>query len=298
MSPSSTSWLSPVWPYRYTSPTPEQLRERRELLTLRGEYAQLSTLILILMFSVHKFAASRGRGRDKGARGGSLTLSLSAWLDSPLMRGGAETRGQYIVATVWMVWLLGLSAWRTGDDYLHLTKSLAYTVLATIPFNLLLSPKLSPTTHPFNLICSHLLRVPQAHLTPYHRLFGRLVIPTLVSLHSFLYIMFFVQNGLLEKRLNDADVQLGVGGFWVLAGLWGTSGWTRGKGNSTPRLKSGFMSKRTAYVIHVGLVMVLLGMAYFHVEYARRFVVQALVIYGVDVGSWVVKRIFRAGMGV
>lgn len=107
-----------------------------------------------------------------------------------------------------------------------------------------------------------------------------------------------MQNGLLEKRLNDADVQLGVVGFWVLAGLWGTSGWTRGRGNSTSRLKSGSMSKRTAYVIHVGLVMVLLGMAYFHVEYARRFVVQALVIYGVDVGSWVVKRIFRAGTGV
>ncbi|OAX80809.1 hypothetical protein ACJ72_04852 [Emergomyces africanus] len=285
--------------------TPEQLRERRELLALRGEYAQLSTLILLLMFSVYRFTARRRTGRskfDRGSDGGSFSLPLSAWLESPFMHGGAETRGQYMVAMVWMMWLFGLSAWRTGDDYLHLTKSLAHTVLATIPFNILLSPKLSPSSHPFNLICSHLLRLPQTRLTPYHRLFGRLVIPTLVSLHSFLYIMFFVQNGLLEKRLNDADVQLGIVGFWVLAGLWGTSGWVAGwarsRGYSTSRLASGSKSKRTAYVLHVVLVMMVLGTVYFHVEYARRYVVQALAIYGLDVGSWGVKWLLRAGVAV
>ncbi|OJD17014.1 hypothetical protein AJ78_02858 [Emergomyces pasteurianus Ep9510] len=301
---SLSTWLPALWPYRYTSPTPEELRQRRELLTLRGEYAQLSTLILLLMFSVYSFAARRRTGSskdDKWAGGRSSSLPLSAWLESPLMRDGTETRGQYLVATVWMMWLFGLSAWRAGDDYLHLTKSLAHTALATIPFSFLLSPKLSPTAHPFNLICSHLLHVPQTHLTPYHRLLGRLVIPTLVSLHSFLYIMFFVQNGLLEKRLNDADVQLGIFAFLALAGLWGASGWVagwaRGKRYSTSRLVSGSGSKRAAYVLHVVLVLVVLGTVYFHVEYSRRYVVQALVIYGVDVGSWVIKQVLRTGVG-
>lgn len=32
--------------------------------------------------------------------------------------------------------------------------------------------------------------------------------------------------------------------------------------------------------------------------YARKFVVQALMIYGVDVGSWVIKRLFRSGVRV
>ncbi|EER45084.1 predicted protein [Histoplasma capsulatum H143] len=301
----SGTWLSPLWDYRYTSPTPEQLRERRELLTLRGQYAQLSTLLLILFFSAYRLCARRirssGRGKNHDAKSSSLPLSV--WLDSPLMRSGAETRRQYLVATVWMAWLLALSAWRTGNDYLHFTKSLGHTALATIPFNLLLSPKLSTTTHPFNLVCSHLLHLPQTHLTPYHLLFGRLVIPTLISLHSALYLMFFVENGVLEKRLNDPDVQIGIIGGWILVLLWGTSGWVvgwvRGQGNPTSRSSgSGSKSKRMAYVVHVALVIVLLGAVYFHVEHARKFVVQALMIYGVDVGSWVIKRLYRSGVRV
>ncbi|PGH08361.1 hypothetical protein GX51_01187 [Blastomyces parvus] len=287
----TNTWLSPLLDYHYTSPTPEQKAERRELLNLRGEYAQISTLALLLLFSIYRFGASRaggnGNGNGPGTNGGSRS-----WLDSPLMRGGGETRRQYLVAAAWMVWLLALSAWRTGDDYLHLTKSLGHTALATVPFNLLLAPKLSTTAHPFNLLCSNLLLLPQTHLTPYHRLFGRLVIPTLICLHSLLYLMLFVENGVLEKRLNDSDVQFGIFAFFALVGLWGTSGWVVGwvrrKGNST----SGRISKRVAYVLHVAFVMLLLGMVYCHVEHARRFVVQALVIYGVDVGSWVVKMLF------
>lgn len=132
------------------------------------------------------------------------------------------------------------------------------------------SPKLSTTTHPFNLVCSHLLHLPLTHLTPYHRLFGRLVIPTLISLHSALYLMFFVENGVLEKRLNDPDVQIGIMGAWILVLLWGTSGWVvgwvRGQGNPTSRSSgSGSKLKRMAYVVHVALVIVLLGAVYFHV---------------------------------
>ncbi|KLJ10343.1 hypothetical protein EMPG_14252 [Blastomyces silverae] len=304
-SPGTSTWLSPLVGYRYTSPTPAQLSERRALLNLRGEYAQISTLVLLLLFSVYRFGASRGRARSRGngsGKGAGTDGKAPSWLDSPLMRGGGETRGQYLVVAGWMVWLLALSAWRTGDDYLHLTKSLGHTTLATVPFNLLLSPKLSTTTHPFNLLCSNLLLLPQTHLTPYHRLFGRLVIPTLISLHSLLYLMFFVENGVLEARLNDSDVQFGIWAFFALVGLWGTSGWVVGwvrrKGNSTSgsgsgsSSSSGRMSKRGAYFLHVAFVMLLLGVVYFHVEHARRFVVQALVIYGVDVGSWVVKMLF------
>ncbi|OJD26570.1 hypothetical protein ACJ73_02043 [Blastomyces percursus] len=294
----TNSWLSPLADYRYTSPTPEQLRERREFLNLRGEYAQLSTLVLLLLFSVYRFGASRGRARSRGNGNGPTTdRGTPSWLDSALMRGGGETRGQYLVAAVWTVWLLTLSAWGTGDDYLHLTKSLGQTILATVPFNLLLSPKLSTTTHPFNLLCSNLLLLPQIHLTPYHRLFGRLVIPALISLHSLLYLMFFVENGVLETRLNDSDVQFGIWAFFALAGLWGTSGWVVGwvrrRGNPTAgSASSGRISKRGAYVLHVAFVILLLGVVYFHVEHARKFVVQALVIYGVDVGSWMVKMLF------
>ncbi|EEH19813.2 hypothetical protein PABG_02072 [Paracoccidioides brasiliensis Pb03] len=286
MSPSlSSPWPQSLWPYRYTSLTSQQLRERRELLSLRGNYAQLSALVLLLLLSVYRFATS-----NLGTKGIERRSTLvSAWLDSPFMYGATEMRRHYLVAAGWLVWLLALSAWKTGDDHLHLTRSIAHTAMATTPLHLLLSPKLSPTFNPFTQVLSRLLHLPQTYLTPYHRLFGRLVIPTLLSLHAFLYIMFFVQNGLLEKRLNDADVQFGIVGILVMGALVGMSGWVKKRGSS--KRASGSVSRGTAYLIHVSLAMCLLAVAYCHVEYARKFVVQAVGIYGVDVGSWVIKKV-------
>ncbi|EEH39600.2 hypothetical protein PAAG_01789 [Paracoccidioides lutzii Pb01] len=299
MSPSlSSPWPQSLWPYRYTSLTSQQLRERRALLSLRGNYAQLSALILLLLLSVYRLATTK-IGTIGIERRSTL---LSAWLDSPFMHGATEMRRHYLVAVGWLVWLLALSAWKTGDvmcehdltskqDYLHLTKSIAQTAMATIPLHLLLSPKLSPTFNPFTQVLSRLLHLPQTYLTPYHRLFGRLVIPTLLSLHAFLYIMFFVQNGLLEKRLKDADVQFGIVGILVMGVVVGMSRWVKGRGSS--KRASGSVSRGTAYLLHVSLVMGLLAVVYCHVEYARKFVVQAVGIYGVDVGSWVIKRLLR-----
>ncbi|KAK2789055.1 hypothetical protein FQN52_006422 [Onygenales sp. PD_12] len=276
-----------LWPYRYTSPTPSQLQERRNLLTLRGEYAQVSALVFLLLFSVY-----------------------------PL---GPETGRQYLVATAWLVWLIVLSAWKTGDDHLHLTKSLAHTTLATFPFQLLLSPKLSPTTHPLHsLLLTPILNLPQTALTPYHRIFGHLVLPTLLSLHAALYITFFVQNDLLARRVGDLDVQWGVTGvvlLWVVVSVWspavkrgvqtGAKAKVKAKEDEGREEKSeeeavkrpSSKKQRTAYIVHVSLVMSLLGVAYFHVKWARKFVWQCLALYAVDVGSYAVRGVVGSGKG-
>ncbi|PGH17343.1 hypothetical protein AJ79_01227 [Helicocarpus griseus UAMH5409] len=285
---------SSLWPYRYTSPTPDQLRERRELLTLRGQYAQLSVLVFLLMLGVYRLATRKSS--SSSAAGTQKRTPKSSWLDTPLEPGAPESRRQYLVAGAWFVWLLALSVWRTGDDYLHLTKSLAHTTLATLPLHPLLAPKLSPQTNPFTLLHTRLFHLPQTHLTPYHRLFGWLVFPTLLFLHAGLYVTFFMQKGLLQKRLGDADVQWGFVAVTGLVGLVGVARWMgagMGRGGGGGGGKGGGKGWMRGYVVHVGLVMGVLGAVYCHVEYARGFVGWTLVVYGVDVGSWVVKRWLR-----
>jgi len=44
-------------------------------------------------------------------------------------------------------------------------------------------------------------------LDPYHRLLGRIIV-FLMAVHSSLYLNFYVQKGLLYKRLADWDVIL------------------------------------------------------------------------------------------
>lgn len=65
--------------------------------------------------------------------------------------------------------------------------------------------------------------------------------------------------------------------FLVLV-LWATS--------STIRLVGGLrkkLSRDTFYAVHVSLVLVLFAAAYFHVEYAQKYVLQALAFYAVDI---------------
>lgn len=94
------------WPYRFIlSLSDEELERRRNILDNRGHYAQFSGLILLGAF----FLYGLGRGnRFEQNRGKS-------WWDTPAIRGGSETRKQYAVTLSWLLWLVSLSIWRTGD---------------------------------------------------------------------------------------------------------------------------------------------------------------------------------------
>lgn len=72
---------------------------------------------------------------------------------------------------------------------------------------------------------SYLTSIPQPHLTPYHRLFGRVVLTPLLLGHVVLYLVFFAQSAspnpafgsLLAKRIRDPDVQWGIGAVGMAA---------------------------------------------------------------------------------
>ncbi|EEP77181.1 predicted protein [Uncinocarpus reesii 1704] len=235
-------------PYRFLSLSAAQVQARRELLDLRGTIAQISALLLLLAASLYWRAVSA----HSPAAGGKKTGKN--WFDSPPVKGWRETRRQYLLTLAWGVWLVGLSAWRTDDDYLHLTKSLAHTAMATIPIQVLFAPKLASRSN----FVLRLLGVRQAIFTPYHRLYGRLVLFPLLTLHAILYITFFMRQSLLAKRSSDADVQWGMAGIILAWAIWSMS-----SGGKT-------LTKRQFYLGHVAMVMGLLVVAYFHVVHVRR----------------------------
>ncbi|KAL1961332.1 hypothetical protein VTO42DRAFT_60 [Malbranchea cinnamomea] len=265
--------LDSLWPYRFVTLTPEQTQERRNVLTLRAQYAQLSTLLVLILVSVHARLSKTKRNVSKEQK----KNQPKPWLDHPPVAGWGETRRQYLVMSIWLVWMVALSVWRTGDDYLHLARSIGHTIFALMPFEIFLSPKLS-SQHPL----LRLSGLSQAALTPYHRLFGRLVIFPLLTLHAMLYMMFFALTTepvpLLPKRLNDLDVQLGITGISLAFVLWITSSSWRAWGGLKKKV-----SRETFYAVHVSLVLGFFVVAYFHVEYARKYVLQALAVYAIDI---------------
>lgn len=100
------------WPYRFiwTLSEEEKLR-RRELLDRRGAYAQWSIIAMILVLRLYQ-----------GWAESAATLSTSkprrgpaSWWDRPLVVGWLETRRQYALCGLWLLWLFSLSVWQSGD---------------------------------------------------------------------------------------------------------------------------------------------------------------------------------------
>ncbi|KAI9369968.1 hypothetical protein BJX61DRAFT_517451 [Aspergillus egyptiacus] len=105
--------MSQAWLWHFVSVSEAEKQQRRDLLTLRGYYAQLSILLAIVLLRLYSaFLSSKHQERRGRKAGGPRQKS---YLDSPLFTGWFETRRQYLLCLFWLSWLLGLSVWGTGD---------------------------------------------------------------------------------------------------------------------------------------------------------------------------------------
>ncbi|KAL1971115.1 hypothetical protein VTN77DRAFT_66 [Rasamsonia byssochlamydoides] len=270
--------MSLSWPYHFVSLSKEEIQRRRNALDLRGYYAQLSALAVIAAISLYRLYHKGHLTRR--------TPTKRSWWDLPPFQGWAETRKQYSIVLLWLVFLLGLSLWNTGDDYLHLTKALAHVSLSQLPFQMLLAPNpfIFPSNPALPSLLSSLTSIPQTALAPYHRLFGRLIIVPLLCGHGILYLLFYVQSAhpvfgtLLAKRLRDRDVQCGLVGLAtaLLVVIFGRSTLWRLRSLQWPSLSSVDARRQVFYIGHLALVTALLALAYAHVVYARPFVIEAV----------------------
>ncbi|KAJ0422406.1 hypothetical protein BJY00DRAFT_280101 [Aspergillus carlsbadensis] len=267
------------WPWHFVSLSESEKQHRRELLTLRGYYAQLSILLAIILLRAYTAFPAIDQP-TKGRR-------QKSWLDSPLFAGWLETRRQYLLCLGWLIWLLFLSVWSTGDDYLHFTKALGHVGLSQLPLQVAMSPAFYITSTPrASSLVSVLATIPQPIVTAYHRLFARVVIAPLLVGHAFFYCLFFLQSShpdfgsLFSKRIRDPDVQWGITAvsmaiaIMIFARPIGATGviW---KGSIKIR-------RRAFYIAHVLLVGLLCLAAYVHVAQAQAFVLESLGIFFVN----------------
>jgi hypothetical protein len=98
------------WPYRFVIPSEEEKLLRRELLDLRGSYAQWSIIAVIIVLRVYQgWAKSVAEIYPKKRRG------PTSWWDRPIVAGWLETRRQHALCGLWLLWLVSLSVWNSGD---------------------------------------------------------------------------------------------------------------------------------------------------------------------------------------
>jgi NAD(P)H-flavin reductase len=150
-------------------------------------------------------------------------------------------------------------------DYLHLTKRFGTVAIAQFPLQYGLSLK---SFSPF----SWLLNSSHEHINRYHQILAR-AITALLALHAAFYLNFFAQVGVLGKRLFDLDVTVGILAFGALLFMYLTS--------ITAIRK---YSYRLFFIVHLAAAFAIPGLILFHARAARPFVIEALVVFLIDLG--------------
>lgn len=255
-------------PYKFVSLSPEQIQDRRDKLDQYGFYAYLSPIVLLISIFFIRIILSSSVKDSKNPRDFQKPSTLQLqwrrlvwWLDEPLTPEFGQTK-VHLLGLAYASWLLFLSFYQTGNDYLHLTKRLGHVAISQLPLEYAMAIK--STRNPIQIAAG----LSWEALNPYHRLFGRIVHLFLIA-HAAMYMNFFIAAGLLSKRIQDTDVRLGLAAFWVFNILAVTA--------LPPVRKSGYHTR--FYLPHIMTAFILLPILAFHVPYTRKYIYQALAAY-------------------
>ncbi|KAK0721477.1 hypothetical protein B0T21DRAFT_414659 [Apiosordaria backusii] len=280
-----------LFTYRFIEGLTEAEKQaRRRALNNYGLAAQLSDLlpvVLILLYRLTKWVvrervdgSSNGeyaavpsspvmkRKREEGVRSWSARKRrLQWWLGEDVEVGGHVygQRDQWIVGTVWLLWLVTLSFMETGEDYLHLTKRFGIVAVSQYPLQYLLALK---SLNPF----SYLLQSSHEQVNRWHRVCAQ-VTTTLLFIHGGLYLNFYIMNNRLY-RLGVPIVLAGVIAFISLNLMLTTA--------LRPIRR---YSYRLFFLTHLTLAIAIPFLILFHAAPARSFMIQTLLVFFVDLIS-------------
>ncbi|KAI6316270.1 hypothetical protein MCOR14_000371 [Pyricularia oryzae] len=287
------------WPWRFVDLDEEARALRRETLDRYAAYSQLSVLIPVLGFvgfqlarrAYHHISAKSpggdaaysslpeapGSPSQKSRRrspAGVLGIRLEAlkwWLGDEVFILG-KYRGErevWVFGGLWTAWLLLLCVLGTDGDYLHLTKRFGVVAAAQFPIQYLLALKfLNPFAFAF--------RVSHEQVNRWHRLQGR-VVYILLLLHVICYVNYFIQVGILVRRLFAPVVFAGVVS-WIGINLMTAT---------AIDLVRNF-SYRLFFIVHLLVSFALPPLLFYHAKPARLSMVAALAFIILDI---VVRRL-------
>ncbi|TLS24427.1 hypothetical protein PpBr36_08216 [Pyricularia pennisetigena] len=287
------------WPWRFVDLDEEARALRRETLDRYAAYSQLSVLIPVLGFvgfqlarRAYRYVSASTFGRSaaysslpaapnspsiKSRRltpSGALEIRLGAvkwWLGDEVFFLG-KYRGErdvWVFGGLWTAWLLLLCMLGTDGDYLHLTKRFGVVAAAQFPIQYLLALKF---LNPFALA----FRVSHEQINRWHRLQGR-VVYILLLLHVICYVNYFIQVGILVRRLFAPVVFAGVVS-WIGINLMTAT---------AIDLVRNF-SYRLFFIVHLLVSFALPPLLFYHAKPARVSMVAALAFIILDI---VVRRL-------
>ena len=249
--------------YDIVFPPPEQLAIRRRQLDEAGFQAWLSPILVLSTIYAGRLLLARAPAAEKGVVSKQPTplvvlVRRVKWaLNTTYVPEFGPLHVQ-VAGALYLSWLVFLIFRNTGNDYLHLTKAFGHVAVSQLPFQYLLAFKtsMSPVTLATGLT--------HERLNAYHRLFGRIV-HSLLATHALLYLRFFLVINILQKRIQDRDVRLGVIAFWLvnLLGIF-----------ALPIVRKK-LYHNLFYRSHVAISGLLVVVLFFHVPYTRMYVLQA-----------------------
>ncbi|KPI41387.1 putative metallo AIM14 [Cyphellophora attinorum] len=264
--------------YEYIFPTPAEYEVVRQQLETAGFTAWLMPILLLINVYVYRslkatFASiSISISPKKGPSSSRLQI-LARRIHWNLTQPLNQTLGppsRLLAAFAYLFYLVYIAQADTGKSYLHLTKSLGHVAVSQLPWHYLLAIK-SPNS-PITIATG----LTHERLNAWHRILGR-IIAVLAFGHAALYLKFFVDMGVLKKRLGDWEPRLGLAAVVTMAGLVVGS-------LAVVRRKSYY---RGFYVGHVLMSAALVVELWLHMRWTRRYVAQ--------MGAWwVVNAVLRA----
>ncbi|KAL7951513.1 hypothetical protein V8C42DRAFT_9423 [Trichoderma barbatum] len=282
------------WPYHFLTLSKEDVLVRRQTIDHYARIAHLSALAPAIVAILIRLVLRASRlllrlGGGDGDRGryshipGSPTVkaqrssaigALAArwravvwWLGDDVVVGGVTwgQRDEWVLALVWMSWLLVLCVLETGQDYLHLTKRFGSIAISQLPIQYLLALKaLNPYAYAFN--SSH------EHINRYHRTLGRVIYAFIIA-HIIFYNVFFVLSGIWLKRFFAPVVFCGVLAALSFDGLLATA---------LARVRQ--YSYRLFFITHLGVALLAPVLLFFHAHSARFYAAESVIVLLVDIG--------------
>ena len=243
------------------------VEERRDRLDQAGFTSWLSPIFILtflyLIQIVKRYAPLRLRQSTGKAPNILLlyTRRVSWLLSTPLPSDFGDIK-THVIGILYASWLLYLAVRDTAPDYMHVTKSLSHVAVSQLPLHYLLAFK-SPNS-PVQILTG----LAHERINAYHRLLGR-IIHMMLATHAILYLNFFIQAGVLAKRIKDTDVRLGIAAFWTINILGALA---------LPVIRRKAYH-RLFYRSHAIIPAVLLVLLWFHVRYTRVYVAQAALFW-------------------
>jgi NAD(P)H-flavin reductase len=264
--------------YEYIFPTPVEYEIVRQQLETAGFIAWLTPILLLISVYAYrslkatlastKISISSKKG-PSSSRLQILAHRLHWRLNQPLNQTlGPPSR--LLAALAYLSYLIYIAQADTGKSYLHLTKALGHVAVSQLPWHYLLAKKSPNSPITFATGLTH------ERLSAWHRILGR-IIAVLAFGHAALYLKFFVDMGVLRKRLGDWEPRLGLAAVVTMAGLTAGS-------LAVVRRRSYY---KGFYVGHVLLSAALVVVLWLHMKWTRRYVAQTGV-------WWVVNAVLRA----